>query len=526
MLTPSTPTPTPTPRGEHTRSEEDEDEDEGEVRDSSSSFSSDDETKEDTMAQEEKVMSEEDDSDSDSGTRTRTSTCTSTHGEAASASASVCASERNAFNQVEVEEKSSSSPSEIIITSDVCVCSEVDLVQISNTFPLLPSYLNNPLTLEILTYLTAMELLQLAPVSRGVRYASTTPLLWKMLLQRDFNLKDSERMIIDNHGNVLELPLCKLSSVVSCNDEAEVDVSASKSYYIFRRRTLKSRISIARSRSDGFKKVLRDDKKIMRYECCLDFTLLRFFLPFFLASLFSSMLLVAMWIDGTLSTNVFVGLSPLLAFILYVVVCFGINFWLYRSRNANAEGSFLANAWSHVRGPLQFLYVNVFDEHNVTVAVSLISLALLLAQIVLLGFKLSGTSTMTDYVDNILQWELVFAPTWLLFLLFLIAPCLGCINVSLFVVIFIFLWIPFFVFFVCLSLKLKGMENETKTRNLSLALILIPFWIFEGGMMMATLLAVIEIVYRLRRDLRAYFSLVVERLGMYECVTSTIAFPL
>jgi hypothetical protein len=267
-------------------------------------------------------------------------------------------------------------------------------------------------------------------------------------------------------------------------------------------------------KSEGHRREARVDRKRMTIECLLDFSLLRLFIPFLLASLFSSMLLVALWIDGTVSGNICVCLSPFLGFLLYVMICSGINLFLYKNQSYNDDDhSVLGPLWTHVRGPIHFMYIQVFEEHNMSVVVSLVALILLLAQILLLGFKLSEDEVTSDHVKNILQWELVFSPLWLLFLLVLMSPCLGCMSISLFAIIFVFVWIPFFILFVCLSLKLKGMERNTKTRNLRLALILIPFWIMEGGAMLGSLLALSEIVYRLRRDLRAYFSLIVERLG-------------
>lgn len=389
---------------------------------------------------------------------------------------------------------------------------EAELLLLSNTFPLLQSYVNNPLTLIILTYLSALELVQLAPVSHGFSHVSNTPLLWKALLRRDFKLTSAETTALADEVNVK--PLLFHDSSENKEKECTSVISASRDYYEHKWKGMKRRVAVARSQCHSYKLELSEDTKRARVECCLDFTLLRFFIPFLLASIFSSMLLVAMWIDGNLSTNVFVCLSPLLAFLIYMFICSCIHYYLYKKQSDGDEGdSFLGGLWMHSRGVLRFLYVDVFEEDNRAVVVCFAAMVLLLAQILLLGFKLSEEDITSVHSQNILQWELVFLPTWLIFLLVLIAPCLGCINMPVFIASFVILWIPFFILFVCLSLKLKGMENNTKDRNLRLALILIPFWIYEGGVMLGALLSVVEICFRLRRNLCAYFSLVLERLG-------------
>lgn len=392
--------------------------------------------------------------------------------------------------------------------------SEDEIVGLSNTFPLLESYFNNPSTLLIFTYLSSLELIQLALVSPGFYHASKTPLLWKELLNRDFNLTKTEIATFAEEPNISPLPLLIKPTI----NPDSAHIAASRSYYIHKWKGLSSRRVVARNRCDNYKKELREDKQKERVECCLDWTLLRLFVPFLLASVFSSMLLVAMWIDGTLATNVFVCLSPFLFFMFYVFVCFAINYYLFKKQSYDGSSSFLGDMWSHTQGAMQFLYVEVFEESNTAVLVSFIAIVLLLAQLLLLGFKLSEADVTSDHTQHILQWELVFLPLWLLFILMLVTPCVGCIKISLFVFLFIFVWIPFFILFICLSFKLKGMENNTKTRNLRLALIFIPFWIIEGGVMLGALLAVVEVVYRLRRDLRAYFSLVMERLGIFALV--------
>jgi hypothetical protein len=398
-----------------------------------------------------------------------------------------------------------------------------EVMLLTNTFPLLESYFNNPATILIFSYLSALELMHLAAVSRGFKQTAMTPLLWKKLIQIDFKPTSKEMSIITMGANVNPTPLIKTMPIYHDNNinntsndtdtDSGVEITASRDYYIYKWKGLKNKITIARSRCDGYKKELKTDKKRARVECCLDFTLLRLFVPFSLASIISSMLLVTMWIDGKLTTNVFVCLSPFLAFIVYVFICSGINYVLYENRNGGGGSAVLGGMWANTRGPVHFLFVNIFEENKTTVLVVFVAIMLLLAQILMLGFKLSTEDVTSAHSQNVLQWELVFVPTWLLFILMLITPCLGCINISLFAALFILLWIPFFILFICLSLKLKGMENNTKHRNLRLALIFIPFWILEGVAMLGALVAVVEVVYRLRRDLRSYFSLILERLG-------------
>ena len=193
---------------------------------------------------------------------------------------------------------------------------ESDIVVLSKTFPLLQSYLNNPCVLLILEYLTAVELIQIASVSRGFRHTSDTPMLWKECLRRDFKLKSNEEVVINGENDIKSLPilkppLCKQSDI----ENDVIPITASKAYYVYKWKGLNSRIDVARNRCDEFKKELKYDKSKMKLECCLDFTLVRVFVPFLLASTFTTMLLIAMWIDGNLATNVFVCFSPFLAFL-------------------------------------------------------------------------------------------------------------------------------------------------------------------------------------------------------------------
>ena len=380
-----------------------------------------------------------------------------------------------------------------------------DIPSLAVTFPHLPSYFNNPCTLKIFEYLSAEELVQISSVSRGFCNTSMTPMLWKELLTRDFRLTPSEVSTLDQEPIIFGSPLS--NRLLSRKTENRTSLSASRECYLHRLRGLKSRVAIARDRCEEYGSDLVLDSKKAVMEIIIDMLLLRSFMPLVLASFFASILLVAMWVDGSMKASIYFGLLPLFICIFYVLFCILLNALLYTKREES--GTVLGKFWANVRGPIQYMYVEVFEENNISVVVSVVALLLLLAQMVMLGFKLGGESSITFNME----WEMVFIPTWLLFALSLISPCIGCIGMSLFVVLFIFLWIPFFVFFLCLSLKLKGIENHSKFANMRLSLILMPFWILEGAAMLGSLGALIEIIYRLRRDLSGYFALISERLG-------------
>lgn len=374
--------------------------------------------------------------------------------------------------------------------------SSEEICRLSKSFPLLETYFNNPATLHVLAHLSAQELTQLAYVSVGFWHASNTPLLWKELLQRDFKLTEVERTRIVEGPNVAD-PMPPQHTLTSPLDAR---ACASRAYYMHKLDGLKKRASWTREKCRGYKEKLKKDSSRARTESCLDFMLTRLFLPFMLASGLSCVLLLAMWIDGDLHISIFVCLSPFLVFLVYTLLCCAFTVCLLRRQTE--EGG-----WLQSRGAVHFLYTVMFEENGRTAVVALAALLLLLVQVLVLGLKLGS------HIAAALQWEVVLLPLWLLFLLALTTPFLGCIQIPNFILLFCLLWVPFFVLFICLSLKLKGMENNTKYRNLRLALIFIPFWVLEGCAMLGSLVALAEVVYRLRQDLRAYYSLVLEKAG-------------
>jgi len=165
--------------------------------------------------------------------------------------------------------------------------------------------------------------------------------------------------------------------------------------------------------------------------------------------------------------------------------------------------------WANMRGPIKFLYVDVFRESRVAMGIGLFSFLLTAIQIALLAVKMGGEDKNEEKLDGLVEatsssalpWAVVFLPAWLLFLLACASPGIGCVPIGagLYVVLMLFLWTPLFFLFCCLAVKLTALDNNSSNGNIPMSVIFLPFWIIEAVVMLYTLGLLVFNIYRYHR---------------------------
>jgi hypothetical protein len=262
------------------------------------------------------------------------------------------------------------------------------------------------------------------------------------------------------------------------------------------------------------------ERRVQIIERFLDLTSIRIYLPLPAASIFSTLLLIGLRVDGD-SLPVWVCLSPLLFFLVYTFFVSLIAYITYGYRHHSS--SLIRSLWTNLRGPIQTFYTQVIQESKAAARVALLACLLFLFQIVMFGLKTSRS--LGQPFHEKLDWGIVFLPLWLLFCLYLTIPLLECArgNLGPFFVTFGLLWIPLFILFVILTVKLNGIDDGTHDRKIKISLILIPFWILEGIIMTASLGGLVNGIHRYRQGFLDRDNFL-ERVGMNSSVHFTFLF--
>ena len=324
---------------------------------------------------------------------------------------------------------------------------------------------NNDLFGLILSYLTAKDLSNLSVVCKHLLSDTSLPQLWKVLIDKDFIEADVQ------------------------NGEY------SKSTYVSLLTSLSERVIRARSE----KSQIEDDKyrqnRIFFLQIFLDVTQLRIMaiLPPF--SLFLTVLMLSLKFDGNDIAG-WICFVPIIFLIFYVILSIGVASLIYRHQFL--PDSMLRGLWSQMCGPIRMFYTDFMSQSSSGTCVSILVLCLCIMQTCLLSAKLTGPSNGESNLS--IPWGIVFLPIWCLFLLYCLYPVFGGIrevhDAGPFAASLIFAWVPLFIFFVCLTTKLNGNDARTADGEIRLALIFMPFWIYEGIIMVSVSVFLLHGVYR------------------------------
>jgi hypothetical protein len=374
-------------------------------------------------------------------------------------------------------------------------------------FPFFSNYDSQPFTLQILSYLNARDLCQLSLTSRSFYHATLSTKLWKNLLLIDFMFPDEEIERISrtpNNFHTASPPLIHSSSSRLASGDTL------KGFYIQQMREVQIRIKSAKDLKLEIENERALERKVQSVESFLDFTSIRLCVPLPAASLFSTLLMIGLRVDGN-SLPIWICLSPLLFFLLYTLFVSLLAFITFQYRHHQTP--LIRSLWTNLRGPIHHIFTQALQESNTGARLSLTAWCLLLIQILFLGFKTSNSFNSSFH--QTFDWGLVFLPLWLLFFLYLTLPAFGCTkgNLGPFFVIFGFFWIPFFILFVLLTVKLNGGDTHGSHRRMKISLILIPFWILEGVVMLTGLIGLVNGIHRYRKGFLDKDNLY-ERIGL------------
>jgi hypothetical protein len=399
---------------------------------------------------------------------------------------------------------------------------QISRQDLSSEFPYLSRYDTQDLVLQILSYLNAKDLCSLARTSRSFYYSTMTPKLWKNLLLLDFMFDENETRRINEIPNTL--PIFQQHQKNQQQqyrkrvlvEEEKSDTQNLKNYYTRQYQEVQIRIQSAKNIKLQMEREQKLERRVQWIESFLDITSIRIYLPLPFASIFSTLLMIGLRVDGD-SLPIWVCLSPLLFFFVYTFFVSLIAYITYGYRHH--PSSLIRSLWTNLRGPIQTFYTQVIQESKAAARVSLLACLLCLFQIVMFGLKTSRSIGQPFHEK--FDWGIVFLPLWLLFCLYLCIPFLECArgNLGPFFVTLGLLWIPLFILFVVLTVKLNGSDDGTHDRKIKLSLILIPFWILEGIIMTAGLVGLINGIHRYRKGFldRENF---LERVGMMNEIIS------
>lgn len=381
----------------------------------------------------------------------------------------------------------------------------ININNLTTEFPYFKNYDIQSILLHIYSYLNSNDLCKLSCTSKSFYISTMSPKLWKSLLLLDFMFDDNEIKLIKETPDNIIPPSTKNISLHS------ISCSASKSYYLKHLKVVNERINNAKITKLQLEKDRILEEKVKYVEYFLDFTSIRFYLPLPAAMIFSTLIMIGLKVDGK-SLSIWVCLSPILFFCFYTIILSLITYITYKYRHN--QSSLIRLLWTNLRGPIQFFYTQVANETSAPCYMMLSVCFLSLIQILFFGFKVSKSFDHSFHED--FSWEIVFLPIWLLFIVYLGIPFLGCARGGLapFFAFLLLIWLPLLILFICLAIKLNGIEDHTHDKHIKISLMLIPFWIIEGIIMIAGFIGLVNGLHRYRKGFLDRDNLN-ERIGIY-----------
>lgn len=361
---------------------------------------------------------------------------------------------------------------------------------------------------KIFIYLTAKDLCVLSQCSRYFRDTTSAAKVWNSLYMRDFFYHDvsfttgsSRRthspvsMIGSRYSPVASNQ--RLSSFLSSMQPSSSSLSnadITKFHYVRQYKGMKLRHDQKKAYNQSFQRSIDSEKVKQRAEQFLEITQLRIMIPLPFAAAFISLLLVGLKYSGY-TISIWYCATPLLFYLVYLLAC-GIVAWYVR-RNEFEHSSVCYGLWPMFQGPVKLCFPSGTDSSARVTALLVIVTFLCTLEVLLIALKMSlspqpgGTQSYPTPVN--LSWGVAFVPLWVVFFLYCLLPVSGVLRAGSgydgWLAGLILVWVPFFIFTVCLVVKLGYEEtgNDDKADKIRLALVLMPFWVFEGVILLSSL---------------------------------------
>lgn len=219
-------------------------------------------------------------------------------------------------------------------------------------------------------------------------------------------------------------------------------------------------------------------RRMQWQQLLVDILQLRCMLPLPFVTLFLSILLLALRLDGNTSLSFFVCLAPLLLLFVYLLLSLAVAVVINRRRAS------LSELWQFMSGPMRVLLSSRIADSPLYTKLLFVVFLLLISQVVLVAVKLAVWG-------NSVSWSIAFQPLWLLFVLFCVTPLIRCIDIAFFCSGLVVL-VPLIILFACLAVKLDREDNHQNLPKIYLSEILTPFWMLEFLIFLATVGAVIK----------------------------------
>lgn len=287
-------------------------------------------------------------------------------------------------------------------------------------------------------------------------------------------------------SNALLLAPSTSASSSSVRFEDSFDGGAALRRYVQRRHDCTQRMK----RSDDDHRRLAADMRRMDYvrwiESFLDWSQLRMQPLVWFGGWFVTIVLFTEKLDG-LDIPYWSCAVPLTIALLYCMGCLWMAHYVHSLRFDTR--SLWYGLYSHMTGPVNFVYAKVLHHSLKGIAGFCLATMLILLQMALVVVKLS--SNVSSHLQDGLVWALVFLPLWILFATSCMLPLLfRDIDIGAFVTSIVLLWIPLFIILVGVTVKLDHVDS------VRMAYFFIPLFIYEGLLMFGTLLFLIFAIYR------------------------------
>lgn len=306
---------------------------------------------------------------------------------------------------------------------------------------------------HILPYLSSKDLSNISICSRFYLRVCLHSSLWVNLLVNDFLIDEGK----------FQLDHCFSPTLLS---------NPFKKLYIDMVKNIKHSIVHKKMLNVQFQQDCESAVTKISIERFLDCTQLRFLIPLPLIASFLTFLLFALHYDG-FNISIWFCFTPLLIFFLYLIFCLSMTEFIYKFQFTS--GHLLYNLWTNLSSPIKCCFSEIFFQSFYYILYMFLTIILCIIQILLFAFKL------TSFKSS--PWEIIFIPTWILFLFHYCIPIMFP-KVTNFIVVTLFLT-PFFLFLICLAYKLhlndhhrSGMNDHHRS-GMPLSYVFIPLNVIE-----------------------------------------------